>query len=529
MTRSNYRPVAAAVRMQCAIYTRKSTEDGLEQEFNSLDAQRESGEAYIKSQAQEGWDCLPDHYDDGGFTGGNMDRPALRRLIADIESGKVQCVVVYKVDRLSRSLLDFAKLLEVFERHRVAFVSVTQQFNTANSMGRLMLNVLLSFAQFEREIISERTRDKIAAARRKGKWSGGMPLLGYDVDPRGSKLVINDDEAAQVRAIFERYLEEESLIATVAELDRRGWTNKRWATRKGNVRGGLPFTKTSLFKLLTNVTYLGKVKYKDEVHKGEHAAIVGEDVWQRVQALLKRNGRTGGAAVRNQFGAILKGVLRCAACDCAMTPSHTTRKGTKRYRYYVCTNAQKRGWGKCPTKSIPAPEIERFVVEQIKGIGHDHEFLQEIISKTRTQAESRLTGLETELRHLERDVAHWNGEVRRLVAQVRPDETESPAVARLADLQDRLHGAERRATEVREQIVAINKQAVDASDVEKAMATFDPVWETLALREQARVVQLLVDRIDYDGATGKVKITFHPTGIRSLASDATASKSEDAA
>ena len=219
-------------------YTRKSTDEGLDQEFNSLDAQRESGEAYIASQRGAGWECLPDHYDDGGFTGGNMDRPALKRLMADIEAGKVDCVVVYKVDRLSRSLLDFARMMETFEKHHVSFVSVTQQFNTSTSMGRLVLNVLLSFAQFEREIISERTRDKIAAARRKGKWSGGMPLLGYDVDPRGSKLIVNEDEAARVRAIFELYLERQSMIATIEELDCRGWVNKRWTTRKGHERGG---------------------------------------------------------------------------------------------------------------------------------------------------------------------------------------------------------------------------------------------------------------------------------------------------
>ena len=225
-------------RFRCAVYTRKSTEDGLEQEFNSLDAQREAGEAFIASQRSEGWECLPQHYDDGGFTGGNMDRPALQRLLADIEAGKVDCVVVYKVDRLSRSLLDFARMMETFEKHHVSFVSVTQQFNTSTSMGRLVLNVLLSFAQFEREIISERTRDKIAAARRKGKWSGGMPLLGYDVDPRGSKLIVNEDEAARVRAIFELYLERQSMIATIEELDCRGWVNKRWTTRKGHERGG---------------------------------------------------------------------------------------------------------------------------------------------------------------------------------------------------------------------------------------------------------------------------------------------------
>src|SRR5258707_1368753 len=268
--------------VRCAIYTRKSTEEGLDQEFSSLDAQRESSLAYIKSQASQGWTCIKAPYDDGGFTGGNMERPALKRLLADIQAGKIDCVAVYKVDRLSRSLLDFARMMETFERHHVAFVSVTQQFNTAHSMGRLVLNVLLSFAQFEREIISERTRDKIAAARRKGKWSGGHPLLGYDVDPRGFKLVINAEEAQRVRAIFALYLECGGLIATVQELDRRGWKNKCWQTRKGHVRGGSPFTKGSLHHLLTNVVYRGQVEYKKEVHTGEHEAIVEAKVWQQV-------------------------------------------------------------------------------------------------------------------------------------------------------------------------------------------------------------------------------------------------------
>jgi site-specific DNA recombinase len=194
------------------VYTRKSTDEGLDQDFNTLDAQRESGEAYIRSQAGEGWECLPEHYDDGGFTGGNMDRPALKRLLSDIEAGKVDCVVVYKVDRLSRSLMDFARMMETFDKHDVSFVSVTQQFNTATSMGRLVLNVLLSFAQFEREIIPERTRDKMAAARRKGKWMGGQPPLGYTLDPGGAKLLVDQEEAARVRAIFQLYLEHRAMI-----------------------------------------------------------------------------------------------------------------------------------------------------------------------------------------------------------------------------------------------------------------------------------------------------------------------------
>src|ERR1700688_225279 len=220
-----HQPADTLQAIRCATYTRKSTEEGLEQEFNTLDAQRESAEAYIFSQQHEGWTCLPDRYDDGGFTGGNMERPAVQRLVADIQVGKVQCGVVYKVDRLSRSLLDFARMMETFDRHHIAFVSVTQQFNTATSMGRLVLHVLLSFAQFEREIISERTRDKIAAARRKGKWSGGMPLLGYDIDPHVSKLIVNEEEAVRVRTIFEWYLRYQGLIPVVGELQRCGWVN----------------------------------------------------------------------------------------------------------------------------------------------------------------------------------------------------------------------------------------------------------------------------------------------------------------
>ncbi|HSS63306.1 MAG TPA: recombinase family protein, partial [Gammaproteobacteria bacterium] len=247
--------VRPATPLRCAIYTRKSTEEGLQQAFNSLDAQREAGEAYIASQKAEGWVCLPDRYDDGGYTGGNMERPALTRLIADIETGKINCVVVYKVDRLSRSLLDFSKIMERFERHGVSFVSVTQQFNTSTSMGRLMLNVLLSFAQFEREIISERTRDKIAAARRKGKWSGGPPVLGYDIlrEPSGSRLIVNVEEAERVRHIFRLYLDCNSLMVTLRRLGELGWVNKVWSTKKGEKRGGKPFDKSTLFNLLTNV------------------------------------------------------------------------------------------------------------------------------------------------------------------------------------------------------------------------------------------------------------------------------------
>src|SRR5436190_21687461 len=304
---------STATTKRCAIYTRKSVAEGPEQAFTSLDAQRESAEAYITSQRHQGWVRIAQRYDDGGCTGGNLARPALQRLLADIQAGHIDVVIVNKVDRLSRSLLDFARMMEAFEKHQVAFVAVTQDFNSATSMGRLVLNVLLSFAQFERELIAERTRDKIAAARRNGQWAGGHPLLGYDVDPHGATLAVNETEAGRVRAIFALYLEQRSLHAVVAELFRRRWFTKQWLTRKGQQRGGCPFTKNSLHKLLTNVIYRGQLRYRKEVHKGDHPAIVAADLWQQVQTLLQTNGPAVDDGSRRASGAFLGGLLRCAS------------------------------------------------------------------------------------------------------------------------------------------------------------------------------------------------------------------------
>ena len=511
MARSN----EAGKAIRCAIYTRKSTEEGLEQEFNSLDAQRESAEACIASQRHEGWVCLTDRYDDGGYTGGNMERPALKRLLADIEAGKVDCIVVYKVDRLSRSLLDFARIMGTLEKHSISFVSVTQQFNTTSSMGRLTLNILLSFAQFEREIISERTRDKIRAARRKGKWTGGRPVLGYDVDPKGGKLIVNEDEAARVRSIFELYLEHEALMAVVKELDTRGWHNKLWITRKGREAGGRRFDKASLYKLLTNVLYVGKLTCNSECHDGEHPAIMDAQVFQRVQTLLTRNGRSGGSYVRNRFGALLKGILRCAPCGCGMV--HTfTKKGNKRYRYYVCLTAQKRGWHACPSKSIPALEIEKFVVDQIRSIGRDQTLVVETIRQAREQGQKRIGELEAERKALERQLERDNGALRKLASEITQG---GLATERMADLQDRIRAAEQRATQVREELIALNGELVEEAEAARTLALFDPVWDTLSPREQARVIHLLVEQVGYDGEKGTVSVTFHPAGIKVLAEE----------
>jgi site-specific DNA recombinase len=500
---------------RCAVYTRKSTEEGLDQEFNSLDAQREAAEAYIASQKHEGWVCLADAYDDGGFTGGNMDRPALKRLMADVEAGRVDCVVVYKVDRLSRSLLDFARIMEVLDKHRVSFVSVTQQFNTSTSTGRLMQNVLLSFAQFEREIIAERTRDKMSAARRRGKWVGGVPVLGYDVDPQGGRIVVNEAEAKRVRVIFDLYVEKESLTETLRDVNRRRWTTKVWVTKKGKARGGTPFEKNTLFHLLTNAIYVGKVDHRGTVYAGEHAAIVDEAVWDRVQKLLRRNGNAGGRATRNKHGALLRGLLRCAPCDAAMTHTYSQR-GERRYRYYVCSRAQKQGWNSCPTKSLPAGEIEKFVVDRVRAIGTDTTLRAEVLRQARAATQEQADRLAGDRRGLETELRRHAAEVKRLVGST---QRASATTARLAELQELTTDTEQRLAEVKAQQAALERDRVDEADLTAALAAFDPIWDSLTPREQARVIHLLVERVAYDGTHETVAVTFRPGGIKVLAQE----------
>jgi site-specific DNA recombinase len=340
---------------RCAIYTRKSTEHGLELEFNSLDAQRDACEAYVKSQASQGWRALPAHYDDPAYSGGNLDRPALKRLLADIEAGSIDVVVVYKIDRLTRSLADFAKLVEAFDARSISFVAVTQQFNTTSSMGRLTLNVLLSFAQFERELSSERVRDKIAASRRKGKWTGGTVPLGYDAKEK--KLVINKAEAETVRTIFRLYLQLGSFSRLVAELDRRGIVTKRRDTKVPKYNGGIAFTYGPLAYFLKNRVYIGEVHHGGKWFKGEHRAIIDRDTFDRVQQLLaaQSNGRK---AKRSASGALLVGKLYDDKGN-RMSPSFSTKNGV-RYRFYV-SSALLRG------RKVAAGSIGRTPAQDIEG------------------------------------------------------------------------------------------------------------------------------------------------------------------
>jgi DNA invertase Pin-like site-specific DNA recombinase len=425
---------ATVKKLRCAAYTRKSSEEGLDMEFNSLDAQREACEAYIASQRAEGWVLVPDRYDDGGVSGGTLERPALRRLLADIERGLVDVVVVYKIDRLSRALMDFAKLVEVFDANNVTFVSVTQSFNTTTSMGRLTLNILLSFAQFEREVIGERIRDKVAASRARGIWMGGFVPLGYDA--RDRKLVVNDTEAALVRRIFDRFVETESVTKLVTLLRAEGAATKR----------GRAFTKSDVYRVLSNRTYLGEAMHKGKSHPGEHAAIVPQAMWGAAHALLTISPRVRANRTRCQTPSLLRGLI-FGSDGRAMSPTHTRGRSGQQYRYYVSQAVLKGGAADGPAIArISAAEIEGAVVAQVRGLLRQPEVVLGAWRAARTSA---------------------------------PDMTEDEA--RLA------------------------------------LERLDPLWDELFPAEQARIIGLLVDRVELGPAGADVRLRLE--GLASLVRD----------
>jgi DNA invertase Pin-like site-specific DNA recombinase len=360
-------------RLRCAIYTRKSSEEGLDMEFNSLDAQRESCEAYIASQRAEGWACMREHYDDGGFSGGTLDRPGLKTLIEDIEDGLVDVVVVYKIDRLSRSLMDFSRLVEVFDKHGVTFISITQSFNTTTSMGRLTLNILLSFAQFEREVTGERIRDKFAASRAKGMWMGGFVPMGYDVIDR--KLVVNEAEAAMVRHMFQRFVELGSATTLTRELVTKGTLNKR----------GKPIDKGFLYKLFRNRLYLGEAVHKGTSYPGEHQGIITLELWDQVHAILQESPRQRAANTRNQTPALLKGLI-FTADGVAMTPT-STKKGSRHYRYYTSMDAirNRAGEGTNGFVRLNAGMVEGAVIQHIRELLRSPEVMTRAVASAKAK------------------------------------------------------------------------------------------------------------------------------------------------
>ena len=386
-------------KLRCAIYARKSSEEGLEQDFNSLDAQRDACEALIASQKHEGWTILPEMYDDGGFSGATMERPAFQRLLSDVSTGKIDVVVVYKVDRLTRSLSDFAKIVEIFDKRGVSFVSVTQQFNTTTSMGRLTLSILLSFAQFEREVTGERIRDKIAASKKKGMWMGGQPPLGYDVKDR--KLVVNETEAKTVRNIFRRYIELKSVRLLKADLDARGIVSKLRKASDGSPYGGKPLARGALYLMLQNRIYRGEIVHKDNSYPGEHKAIIDEAFWNEAQAILMDNRVDRALGLTDTQPSLLSGLLYDAKGE-RLTPTHATKKGV-RYRYYV-SRSLITGASKNAGQRIPSTNLEGLVTRRIRDWLSDRASTLSII-----QSQTADVAIQKNLmKQAERYVATWD-------------------------------------------------------------------------------------------------------------------------
>ena len=511
-TRHTKKPEADPIqRVRCALYTRKSTEEGLDQEFNSLDAQREAAEAYVASQRHEGWVALDDRYDDGGHSGGTLDRPAMKRLLADVERRQIDCVVVYKVDRLSRSLLDFSRIVALFEEHGVSFVSVTQQFNTTTSMGRLTLNVLLSFAQFEREVIGERIRDKIAGAKRRGKHTGGVPILGYDVDPVAKRLVVNPEEAKLVVHIFKRFRRLGSPMLVARELNEQGRRTKQWTTQKGKAAGGHRWNKGHLYRLLNNRKYIGEITHKDAVYAGEHDAIVARALWDDVQRILSENCKVRGNRTRAKTPALLKGIIRCGHCGSAMGPTFT-RKNGKTYRYYLCVHASKTSYAECPVKTVAAGVIEEAVVEQLRAVFRTPELIARTFREAKSRETEELARLRGQREELTERVAALRDAADRLV-----EANGNRSGAILQQTESEIEDATRQLEHAADELAALESAALTERDVVEALERLEPVWDELFPGEQTRVVQLLVAQVVVraDG----IDVRLRSNGLRSLVAE----------
>jgi len=494
-----------------AIYTRKSVTEGLDAEFNTLDAQREAVEAYVKSQRGEGWSALPERYDDGGFSGASIERPAFQRLLRDIEAGKIDAVGVYKIDRLSRSLVDFAQMMQLFEKHGVTFFSVTQQFSTTSSMGRLTLNILMSFAEFERQTIAERVRDKVQAMKRKGMWTGGRAVLGYDLVEK--KLVVNAEEAERVRAIFGLYRDLGTLLATVQELNTRGWLTKSWTTQEDRHQPGRAWTNTSLHAFLTSPLLTGKIRAGSELADGQHEAIVDQATWDAVQAqLMSRSSVKRGWHPPKGNSAMLRGLLYCA-CGASMVRTRT-RRGSKAWSFYLCLKAHKLGVAACPGSRASMGALDQFVIDHIRALGRDPAVLQATLAADRDAHEARRSDLDAEARRLAQDRGRLQGELRNVADAIAKGG--AGLVDKLAELNAKVAEAEQRLSDAQRDLAALDAGTIDVDELRRALAEFEPVWGQLAAAERARVVGLLLERVTFHADSGEVEIKFRPGGPRLL-------------
>ncbi|OGV54635.1 MAG: hypothetical protein A2017_20450 [Lentisphaerae bacterium GWF2_44_16] len=490
---------------RCAIYTRKSHENGLEQEFNSLTAQRESAENYIASQKANGWQALPQKYDDGGFTGGNMERPALKRLLADIEAGMIDIIVVYKMDRLSRSLLDFMKLAEMLDQHNVSFVSVTQDINTSTSAGRMMLNILMTFGQYEMEILAERIKDKIAGAKRRGKYCGGTPPLGYEPD-NNKKLVINETEAELVRYIFQRYSELGSARQVTRELNEKGFKTKTWTTKKGRTHEGVDFDTGHVYRMLGNPIYAGNVSHKDKIFKGEHEAIISEKLWKKVQAILEAN--TYSDERKKPTFNPLKGFVRCGHCGGGMT-STFSKKGKKRYSYFLCVKDSKRGESSCPLKRVSCGDIERAVLQQLVAVFRT----PEILMRTFEEACENEKQEKIELAKKKQELLGKLKDVRR---EIQENIGDGEKMSRLKEDCGQLN---RELSETTNALSEISSAPLTQRDIAGAFSSVHELWDELFPGEKYRLLRLLVKNVTLK--TDSMEMVLKTSGFASLIDDLT--------
>jgi len=503
-------PATGTPVIRVAIYCRQSVSKE-DDPHGSVGTQREAAEAYVASQKSLGWKALPHRYDDLGLSGKNTDRPEFQRMLRDIEAGQIDVVAVYKIDRLSRSVADFTRLMEQFDDQKVTFVSVTQAFDTRTSMGRLTLNILGSFAQFEREQIADRVRDSMLAARKRGAWTGGRPVLGYDV-VEGS-LVVNEPEAATVRELFLMYLRRPSLNAVVDECRRRGISNKTFTNGHGERVQGGPIAKTTLRSLLSNPLFVGRINADGEAVPGDQKAIVDEQMWDAVQALLADHGAPGRDRPRASWTVPLMGLLKCGACGSTMTHS-TTRRHGRAYGSFVCVKAQKQGAAACPGSRAPAPQMVAAVVERIRAIGRDPAVLRATLAACREQLAEAPTNHDAERRRLRTDRERLTTEGAALRHALRQDGVKPDGlVTRLAEVDAVLAAIASRETDLEH---GVRHAALDEADLRAALSCFGPVWEALLPAEQARLLALLIETVTFHPATSELEIAFQPNGIRQL-------------
>lgn len=493
------KPAAETQPFRVAIYTRKSTVKGLDKEDNTLQFQREACADFIKSKRAFGWTVEPTEYNDGGFTGANTDRPALQQLLADAKAGKFEAIAVYKVDRISRSVRDLVSLVEEFQTLGIEFVSVSQSFDTSTPIGRLLLNILGSFGQFERETIVERVRDKIGSARRKGKYVGGAPILGYDIAPQKG-LVINETEASAVRDIFDRYLKLKSVAALLETLQSGGFRTKQWTTKTGKTIGGQPVNRKYLIKLLRNPIYRGLVSYQGELFEGEHDGIIEPELFARVQATLDRTNHVESSAHRTQRDSILRGLLSCAFAARAMGFTHTA-KADRKYFYYVCREHHQFGRCRCNGSRIAASRIEQEVIAELRALVTDESQLQHLVERFRAEH----LRIERTIREQRGRNQAERGQVMR--ANKRPGGGSANDPTHLAGLN---------AEHINVRFVEPLPPPPSLAQIRAALEPFGAAWDSLPLAERVRSLHALVGRVDYDNSQNKYgayRIFFRLSGF----------------